>query len=261
VKYYLQAGFGEPIGAEANELVRSLGFDGVRVGAPRNATFSMRAILQEVAQAGLEPLVVVSTLDEALSVPAGIDVEYLNEPDLTATPPDVYARAALAIQQHRGRCWAGAISNLNGRGLAYLDRVLAAAPALERVSVHRYPRPGGNVHRAHEGFGSRESEVAALRRLIGDRLFGVSEFGYHTGKDAWWRRRLTDYQVAERVEWEWRFWRRMGAAFATLYQINDGPTNTRLDRYGIRKRTADNGNFNGPLKNVANSVVRTRETL
>jgi hypothetical protein len=259
MKYFLQTGFGEPIGHQANELVKSLDFDGCRVGAPRSADYSLAAIIQEVEDAGLEPLIVVSSVGEALLVPPGIPVEYLNEPDLTSVSPEVYARDALTIQRARGRCWAGCISNLNDRGLAYLTKVLAAAPELERISVHRYPRPGGNVHKAHAGFDSREFEVEALKRIVGDRAFGVSEFGYHTGKDSWWRPRLTDYQVAERVEWEWRFWRRMGAEFATLYQINDGITNTRLDRYGIRRRTADNGNFNGPLKNVANSVRRVKE--
>ena len=33
---------------------------------------------------------------------------------------------------------------------------------------------------------------------------------------------------------EWTFWRTQGAEFAVLYGINDGPTNTREDRYGIR---------------------------
>ena len=260
MKFYLQTGFGEPIGAPANDFVRLCAFDGCRIGgSPSVSDAQLTACIQEVEDADLAPLVIVWSLREALAVPAGVDVEFMNEPDLTAISPEEYAAEAMAIQEARGWVWAGSISNLNDHGFDYLRRMLAAAPGLRRISIHRYPR-NLDVNAPQSGFPSREAEIVALRRLIGDREWGVSEFGYHTGREHWWRRRLTDYQVAERVEWEWRFWRRMGATFATLYQINDGPTAVWYDRYGIRHRSADNTRFDGPPKNVANSVHRVKGT-
>ena len=50
---YLNAGFGEPLGKETLDLIRSLGFVGVRQDIPNDDANAMRPLVREVADAGL----------------------------------------------------------------------------------------------------------------------------------------------------------------------------------------------------------------
>ena len=82
-------------------------------------------------------------------------------------------------------------------------------------------------------------EVTALRDIIGNAVVSVTEFGYHTGarkKWGFWSTRWSDVQCAAFAKREWQFWaQQTGVESAYIYQLNDGPTNTTLDRYGIRR--------------------------
>jgi hypothetical protein len=77
----------------------------------------------------------------------------------------------------------------------------------------------------------------------------VSEFGYHSAFERGLTSPLSDEEVARCVIYEWEFWAAAGADFAVLYQLNDGPTTTALDRYGIRR-------LDGTLKPVAGTVPK-----
>ncbi|MGE3276713.1 MAG: hypothetical protein AB7O67_16500 [Vicinamibacterales bacterium] len=240
----LQAGFGDPIGVDTLKALRARLVDGVRLDVRGAASEAwVRALIGEAYSVGLEVLAIAS-LREMLWLPAGTAVELENEPDLNGPSATEYAeraREAIQIAHARGlRLWVGAVSNLNRRGLDYLAAVVGAIPARGvGVTVHRYPH-GSDAMTPHDGFASRDAEVAALRRIIGDRPWGVSEFGYHTAPRRrlawlpWWTTRWTDAEVGRFVAWEWAFWRRQGARFAVLYQLNDGPTEAAEDRYGIR---------------------------
>jgi hypothetical protein len=64
------------------------------------------------------------------------------------------------------------------------------------------------------------------------------------------RKRVTDAQVADHVEYDLDFFEQHGCRMAALYQLNHGPRdNVHLDRYGIRRT-------DGTLKDVA---TRLRE--
>lgn len=194
----------------------------------------------------------------------GQRVELWNEPNLDVDgkiEPLVYAAMVPAFVQachHVGADpWIGAISNLNKDGLSWLQQMMKALPSSVEcgVSVHRYPA-GREWHDAHPGFATRCDEVHALRKIIGTRRMGCSEFGYHTAKQLrhkwlprWMGWRWTDAEVARNVQAEWAFWQREGAEFAVLYQLPDGPTDTAEDRFGIMR--AD-----GTFKPVAATVPR-----
>ena len=225
--------------------VHGLGFRGVRCGPEGVA--AARA-------AGLRPLVVVMSIDEIDTWAEGLDLEFMNEPDGTVDvqmTPQLYAAHAYRFihkcRQFHARPWVGVVSNTHAAGLEWLRQmllVLRPDPSVG-VTIHRYHPPGARGWwTPHVGASSRANEVTQFREIVGDRPWGISEFGYHTAPQIkvkwlpkWWPGntwRWTDEQVAENVRQEWTFWAAQGAEFAVLYQINDGPTNTREDRYGIR---------------------------
>ena len=228
------------------------------------------AMIPYVHSQGYQTLIIVRDGAQVREFGASLyltDVELWNEPDGTVDgqiAPADYASLVpdfvRACEEIGARPWIGAISNLHARGLRWLSAMIRACgplPVEVGVTVHRYPA-GRSWTDPHAGFGSREEEVVALRAIIGStRRFACSEFGYHTAPQirskylpkSWpsnqWR--WTDAEVAVQVAEEWRFWRRMGASFAVLYQLVDGPTDTREVRFGIRT-------IEGTWKPVADSI-------
>lgn len=245
----LQAGFGYRIGTETLADVRRLGCDGVRIDCQPLAPFEVRVMAEEVLAAGLKVLVIVREAAQLEHLPPDIDIEVGNEPDLNGPPPRIYAEQVRAVRDAavaKGlRTWAGVVSNLNTRGFDYLEMLVPLLPLDVRITVHRYPHDqcfAQGFEVPHPGFASRDEEVATLKRLIGVRPWGVSEFGYHTARRPikcygvrLGSRRWTDVDVAEQVRREWLFWQGQGATFAVLYQLNDGDEDVALSRYGIRR--------------------------
>lgn len=254
--YGLQAGFGGWLGRDL-DTIRALGFDGVRLDV-QDMEASFRAdLVREATTAGLIPFSIVrdATQMDGVHEGMGVHVEIRSEPDIWPdgiSPHDYRMKieAAYAAAKERGlQLWAGTVSNLNERGLHYLEQLHPRDwPEDLPVSVHWYPHGGPTT--PHPGFRSRDAEVETLVSIIGERAWGVSEFGYHTGR-RWCLgvipRRWTDDEVARFTEFEFKFWRRHGARFAVLYQWNDGYTDDALGRYGIRRT-------DGTLKPVAHVV-------
>lgn len=249
----LQAGFGELLGAPTLTALRELGVQLVRLDCQASSPMSTGLLVREVLDAGLVPYPIVREAAQLAYLPAGTNVELMNEPDLNGPRPADYEAAVQHVSRHAEgaglRLWAGCVSNLNQRGFRYLrDAGVERWPSSVCVSVHWYPHGDSNAI-PHPGYSSRDHEVAVLRALIGDRPWGVSEFGFHTvaRKVSWIERLLgtrgtawTDDQVAEMVAEEWAFWAAAGATGAVLYQINDGPSAdsakpAALDTFGIRR--------------------------
>jgi hypothetical protein len=233
----VQTHFDALVGIDTLNALKSFGFTIARIDAQASDIRTTLAMIAEAQAAGLRPLVIVRDGDQLERLPDGIDAELKNEPDLNGPAPEMYARLvweAIEIAR-RGRqtLWIGAIGNLNRRGLEYL-KSLGQLPADVGVTVHRYG--DGTFQDPHEGFQSRDAEVAALRAIIGDRPFGVSEFGYPKHRYGWgpFRRQITPEQAAVLLRQEIAFWALKGASWSVIYQLNDGPTDTREDRYGIR---------------------------
>ena len=270
VKRYLQAIFNQRIDGKSLDDIHAWGYDGIRVDAQQQRTAEDAALLaQDVLDHGMTPLVIVAEAWQVAALPAGAQVEVRNEPDIGTNEQlsvDRYMgiafeciNAARRREQDLGArmpVWIGAVSNLNERGIKYLDEMFRKywrqIPDDVGVSVHRYPNGGYNESpwKPHDGFHTREHEAARLKDIIAhsptqsfpyDRPFGVSEMGYHTGprksrtlfgeKTARW----TDEDVYWNLRWEFNFWAEQKAAFLTVYQLTDGPTDDALGRYGIRR--------------------------
>jgi hypothetical protein len=276
----LQAIFhAESIGHALIAELQERGVEGIRADCQKLAdgrtlisAHQVDAITREVRAAGLHCLTTVYTADQCAFLRSGDHVEFRGEPDIghpgnyadtQPIPPAEYRRLLFefhAAVAGRGiQVWAPAIANLNTRGLEWLAAADPASwPADINVTLHSYPH-GETPTVPHPGFRSRDHEVEVFRRIIGRRPFIVSEFGYHTAPRVTrrilgipvQRRRWTDDQVAEYVDFEWRFWDGHGATGAVLYQLNDGPSDTTLDRYGIRR-------VDGTWKPVARTFAEGR---
>jgi hypothetical protein len=254
----LQTSFGGLVGAELLVELNGAGVESGRIDChPRDAAGVRQALspedtlalVQEHTANGLHHLATVLGPESIGLLPPGSHVEVRNEPDLEGPDPATYAgivRAVWDVAEPLGlHVWAGAVSNLNDRGLDYLQRLRPYLPSGVGISVHRYPHdswlpPMTGPTVPHEGFDSREAEVDALRGIIGTRRWRVSEFGYHNAPrngrlfhwPAW-----THQESAEYIAWEWAFWEAQGAEAADLFQINDGPegsANTAENRFGVR---------------------------
>lgn len=243
----LQVGFGAPIGHELHALAE-LGVDSVRVDLTQ-AQVPEADLVAEFDQAPVWPLFIIRP-EQIELVPDGCEAELMNEPDLKGWTPERYAGMAATVLRRAAvkgvTLWCGCISNTYSRKQQWLAAMLRAVPEITHVSIHRYPPKANNAHFGHDGFRNRDDETQALMRVIGDRPYIVSEFGYHTAKFryGWWwwqKRRLSDADVAEYVAHDWGYWERWGADAAYLYQINDGPGDSAGDRYGIRYNTRGGG--------------------
>jgi hypothetical protein len=264
----LQAGFGDLLGSATLAELRERGVQLVRLDCQKASPKGTEVLVREVLDAGMVPYPIVSEAAQLHYLPAGTNVELRNEPDLngpTAAEYETSVHHVSRVAEGAGlHLWAGCVSNLNQRGLRYLREAhVERWPASVRVSVHWYPHNDTNRN-AHPGFYSREHEVSELLQIIGDRPWGVSEFGFHQAarKVSWLDRWLgvkgtpwTEAQVAAMVAQEWDFWADAGAVGAVLYQVTDGPTAgtdrpTALDTYGIRR-------LDGSWKPVAATFARS----
>jgi len=256
VLHGLQAGFGGLLGVELLEKLKGFGYQLLRVeqGVTLDDT---RAIASEVLSVGMTPLVILFQPEHAAVLPSGSWAEAENEPDLayasrTIAPRLRMPHADYITLTHRIaeradpsiRLWAGACSNPNARGRAYMEAVCPHFQARYGHSWHRYPHGGADAtfSTPQDGFARRGAEVAYMRRLAGDRPLIISEAGYHTAPRTtrrWWGRTRSARWSPDNVTalWapEWAFWRAARVEACVRYQLNSGPhPDAALDCYGIR---------------------------
>ncbi len=231
----LQVAFNEPVALELLQTLKAKGVDLVRLDYQKTALADLVAWIAPVLEAGLVPLVIVSKPDQITAlIPCDVRValELGNEPDLEGPDPHTYAvnlsACALAAKAAGLTLFGGAVSNLIPKALDYL-KAIGPFPEGVGVSVHRYA-PGDLALAHHAEYASRTAEVLALRAIIGDRPYGVSEMGYHTDPSQ------DDAQCSAQIAAEWAFWEGLPQppAFVCLYQLNDGAGQTALDHYGVR---------------------------
>ena len=186
---------------------------------------------------------------------AGLDdvlIEVGNEPDIGhmdyRTRPADFAQAVVqtlaAVRRAGldGPVISGGISNLSPRRLAYLEQMTAAGlPSDVVVGFHRYPH-GLGPQVPHTGFPNRDAEWGRLKSIAAGRQLACTEFGHHTARRSYrlmrvipLRRRLSEHTVAEHIVYDLTYFRNRGCLLAAVYQLNDGPTDTPIDRYGIRR--------------------------
>lgn len=238
--YGINAGFGEPIRHEL-PLLHTLRFQSVRHDVQlHQSPATIEALRQEFIGTTLEPLWIIRP-EQLRWFRAGERVELLNEPNFYLSAPayaslwNQIAADAAARQIHVS---VGSISNLTRPVLDWFRTAwsqMTTRPSL--VSIHRYATDAG-AQGPHQGFASRLEEVRALRAIIGETPFDVTEFGYHTARRLRWKfwpTRWTEAQTAAFIRYEWEFWQSVGVRRAYVYQLNDGRGSTHLDHYGIRR--------------------------
>ncbi len=256
MRVYLHAVFNDPIGVDLCREIASLGFDGIRIDAQHATDAVLVEMVSQARVAGLSCLVIIrdgaqlQAALEALGTDPAVEWELRNEPDIEGPNPAAYCalmQDAADVANAKGVwLYVGVVSNPHDRGRKYMDALrstLATLPPCVGVTWHRYPAGGysESFARPHDGYGAREDEVAKMGALAGHRPFGISEAGYHTAlrTTGWWlwrrSRRWTDDGVASLFAQEVQFWDAAGADFLVWYQLNDGPTDARLDRYGLRR--------------------------
>jgi len=131
----------------------SLGDDAARIGSA----------IAEARLAGLWPVVVVrdaGQLRDLGTALAGCDVELANEPDGNVDvhiPPTDYAEmarnAAVIAYENGCQLWIGAISNVSGSALAWLEKMLEALGPVPVIGI------SAHVYEARIGRGSCPSSV------------------------------------------------------------------------------------------------------
>jgi hypothetical protein len=194
----------------------------------------------ELTEVGIKSYVIGNAAAQVATLPKGIyGFEYLNEPDGRIDPADYMAGlrdVALECDLARVDCYGPTVSNLirtkllatgsELRGIEYLE-ACAPYPVNMKGSIHRYG-DDHNVSNPHKGFLSREHEVLAMHFALDPfRPWGCSEMGWATFNG------LTEDQAAHNIAWEWKYWERMMALFAVLYQIHDGTGNDNGSHFGL----------------------------
>ena len=290
----INAGFGEPIAGEFPFFER-IGVAAVRQdlfahgetapiealvaefsNRPMRALFMLAGGKMQTADGSnrIEPHVLAARARRAVEAAraAGLQqysLEVGNEPDIAhdgyASRPQDFAEAVRQVHAvvrplgFEGDIISGGVSNLNERGLEYLQSMLSApaVPADVVIGFHRYPEAGRGAEAPHRGFESRDEEFEALAGLVGGRRVACTEFGYHTAEDRIGSvgRRRSESEVADSVRWDLNFFTQRQVVLAAIYQLNDGTRDVAEERYGVRR-------LDGTLKPVAEmlSARRPRES-
>ena len=272
MKLYLNAGFGELINAADLSAITTLGFCGVRQDIPLTTKDDLALVdqLKDLSaifllgggnMAGwtkenfINKTIRISRriTDYKYFLGREVYIEIGNEPDIAV---DYWKDSPTRLNEVYWECYQAAksinskievvtpgISNLNKRGLEYLDNFLRdPIPKGAIIGFHRYPN-GWDIREPHKGFKSRTQEMLRLKTLAGGRKLlctetGVSE-GPHTVKTGLFdlckkTKYLSEEEVANNFRWESALNHKCGILGMTWYQHRDGPSrDALLDNYGI----------------------------
>jgi hypothetical protein len=274
LKIYLNAGFGDLLGAGTLNWIQSHGFCGIRQEIMRGEHAEPR--IREIADSGLEAILLVCgghmekiafhhTVELARHVTlvardvVGIDIDRLaieigNEPDLAT---DQYkenpAQFAALVREAASAIWrevptmkviSGGVSNTHKKGLDYLAAAANSGfPQGCHIGYHAY-HTTVTPETPHEGFRTRNDEFSRLRTIVAGRPMWCTEVGWHTYpsqiREGLLQRQRTvhfdDDQVADFTERELRLHQAAGAVCAAIFQLNDAePASSHEHRYGVRR--------------------------
>jgi len=190
-------------------------------------------------------------------------VEVINEPDLFGFPGEPEKAGVLFNGIHEILRFylkeivilSPSVSNMHQNGFTYFRRMRNRMETWRNFDIawHRYP-PGRHATTPHKGFENREREVEAIKELL-DKPIWITE----TGRSQVLRKKksfpfcfmmeeilLSEGEQTAFAKDEYSFWKGMGVEAVNWYQINDGPNDQVLDRFGIRR-------FDGTPKDIANA--------
>lgn len=245
--YAIQSHMNGCIGHDETAQLAELGFDVCRVDAQEGDVDLMLSMCEEVHTAGLIPHVLVNTYTKIEALPAYAWCSWKNEPDIALGRPIIpvvdyaaeYREAARVAAYSLVQQVGGPVcSNLNKRGFDYLEgfrQLIGGYPDNGWCDMHRYG--DGTFNRPHYDIRrrifSRRAEYLYLKRLIGNRKWGISEAGYPSADG------LTEAQQAERMTQEYELAASEGATFLTMYQRVDGPGIDAINHFGIIRANPD----------------------
>ena len=272
--YALNAGFGEPLSGEDLDLIRSLGYQGIRQDVPSAAgaapsVASAAALVDNVLDAGLMGIFVIpcdladicheiahAVARRAVERQQGalVVIEVGNEEDLSgkrwARDPVGWAAlvgdVSVIAASHSNISPGGAVQVVSG-GVSSVSR--HAMGWLERSHVRDLPIGVGyhqyrstSPDKPLDGYSSRADEFRALRDAAGDRETWMTECGWHTARrtsGTWPCRKAwayTDAQVAQFLADEMARQEEVGARCFVTYQLQDGlDRRNDQDHFGIRR--------------------------
>lgn len=266
----INAGFGQPLGADAWTRLAALGFSHVRTGLPPWATDGeVEAMVRDLVGAPLTPLLLVASKRierpdgqrieagelaahvvrvVSMAIAAGLRdfaIHLGNEADISAYDHAPKRLADVVVAGHdaaRSAGFAGdfvapSVANVSARGVDYLGDMLRRLPQDVVAALHMYP-PAGYVPRP--GGDDRSSMWAAVTSVADGRRLWVTEFGMHDGREVMESfgrpKRAVVRSEAECTTGLLSYlsvFERHGVELAFLYQHRDGTSGHYDDHYGI----------------------------
>lgn len=214
----VQTHFDAPIDERVLADLKRLGFQVARLDVQRCDLRTALFMIQQTKDAGLLPLAIVRDAGQMYTLPADIDFELRNEPDLEGPDPQTYRGLMLDMARVADgrRIWVGVVSNFNERGFKYLQAI-GDIPENLGVSIHNY---------GDGEFAPTERKYAQFIGIIGQRPFIITEFGYPTYD-------IPEEESAALIKREFEWWAAHGARYSIVYQLNDGVK--KSERYGLRR--------------------------
>lgn len=273
MRYYLNAGFGEPLSDSDLSLILDLGYNGVRQDVPsvekagelvKNLRFVKGIYVIPVADENTCQQIAHAVCMEAASLgeASNTAVEVGNEEDLkgkrwskdpagwTALVKDVATIAASYSPDIQ--VVSGGVSSVSREAMDWLTRS-KVRELNENVVIGYHQYRSTPPQQPLKGYASRDEEFEALVEASGARTVWCTECGWHTAQrsEGWLCRRkwaYTDEQVALFLQQEIAL--NVGKAECfTVYQLNDGPNPSNdQDCFGIRR-------IDGTLKPSAGILI------
>lgn len=218
----------------------------VNLGVIRVAVKSADQLKQALAS-GAKIIALVETLDRDVVTSIGnvikenpanlLGIELGNEIDLTSATISDFTTFILTEADYlrsigfKGDIITGGISRVRPGTLNWLKQVLSDLPSELLVGIHRYSI-NNNAAIPQDGYVNRDEECNAIIEAVGGRQIAITEFGYPL---------LDGYsepsyrQSRESIKVDLDYFSRMGVKYAIFYQWLCGPTNTPIDRFGLKR--------------------------
>lgn len=138
-----------------------------------------------------------------------------------------YLRAA----GYRGNIITGSISRVRPDTLDWLKVAINGLQNDVLVGIHRYSI-NNDASIPQDGYVNRDEECLAILDAVAGRKITVTEFGYPLLDNY---SELDYAKVRSSIQVDIDYWSRVGAKHLIYYQWLCGPTNTSIDRFGLKR--------------------------
>ena len=257
----LNAGFGDPLPDDRLAGMVARGVKVVRTWIGKDAATAQAVVSQLAQYTQITPVYIIhcttlAEMEQQLGwVPNGSMVECGNECNIGMDGPrlspsqyvDFANRMRILAAPRDLTVYYGSVSNCSQDGLAWLSGVLALAPWINLVSVHRYSNQA-DCNPYTSTWGSRAIEfqriLGVLRQgRVEPRKVRVTEWGCKCGpkvyRTGWWIfarwHGISEQQQLDILTADLNQWRGSGLPVVGLdvYQENSGPTDDSPECWGL----------------------------